>query len=424
MVAGKSNSRIDPTLGVREGTEKVAMWGLFLTLPIERVVTVDVTGFTVRPVYLFMALLIVLNAGEIPRSGVAGLVGAGIALAIGASAVSSLDPRQTAGYAAWGVFTIVFFVSMVGRLRERRELIATWTNVYVLTAGLWGFFTVADSILSFGFDSLAYSFVGDLPRVQALAYEPSFLAFYLVPAFYLSFATSQHYSTAGILAGIIASTSRSGLVGLMVGGVVLLLLERRAVVKKLPICGVATALAVGLQLQLSGGAYLGFVSKPVTTVTQGKTDEASITPRFATWDDAWHVFLDHPVNGVGAGAYGGGVHELGIALELPEAEIKTTNLWLEVLAELGLLGFAALLAMLVIAVFGLWKARRHEQLATVVITAIAASAAMFAFVQTLWVPYRWIVWILAISIAFPIGGRPRSRRTHAAAPVDWTSAHG
>ena len=209
-----------------------------------------------------------MNAREIPRSGVAGLVGAGIALAIGASAVSSVDPRQTAGYAAWGIFTIIFFVSMVGRLRERRELIATWTNVYVLTAGLWGFFTLAHSILSFGFDSLAYSFVGDLPRVQVLAYEPSFLAFYLVPAFYLSFATSQHYSTAGILAGIIASTSRSGLVGLMVGGVVLLLLESRAVVKKLLICGVATAFAVGLQLQLSGGAYLGFVSKPVATVTQ------------------------------------------------------------------------------------------------------------------------------------------------------------
>ena len=96
------------------------MWGLLLTLPIERVLTADVAGFTVRPVYLFMALLAVLNARKIPRSGIAGVVGAGIAVAIGASSVQSLDPRQTVGYSAWGIFTILFFVAMVGRLRERR----------------------------------------------------------------------------------------------------------------------------------------------------------------------------------------------------------------------------------------------------------------------------------------------------------------
>ena len=56
------------------------------------------------------------------------------------------------------------------------------------------------------------------------------------------------------------------------------------------------------------------------------------------------------MNGVGIGAYGGGVHELGIALDTPDSDIKTTNLWLEVLAELGVIGFASLVALLVIAV--------------------------------------------------------------------------
>ena len=132
-----------------------------------------------------------------------------------------------------------------------------------------------------------------------------------------------------------------------------------------------------------------------------------------------------PVKGVGAGAYGGGVHELGIARNVPEAEIKTTNLWLETLAELGVLGLTALLAMLVTAVFGLWKTRRREPLATFVITAILASAAMFPFVQTLWVPYRWIVWILAFGLAFPlVARRPRSveRLDDARMPGDaWAS---
>ena len=188
--------------------------------------------------------------------------------------------------------------------------------------------TVFHSVLSFGFDGLAYSFVGDLPRVQALAFEPSFLAFYLVPAFYLSFATAQHSSTGAILAGVIASTSRAGLVGLGVGGVALLLLAWRAVVKKLMICGAAATVAVGAQVIVSKGAYTGFVSSTVDV-----NDQASVGPRLATWSTAWDVFLQHPLNGVGIGAYGGGVHELGIALGTPDSAIKTTNLWLEVLSR-------------------------------------------------------------------------------------------
>jgi O-antigen ligase len=133
------------------------------------------------------------------------------------------------------------------------------------------------------------------------------------------------------------------------------------------------------------------------------------------------VFLNHPIKGVGAGAYGGGVHELGVALNVPAGEIKTTNLWLETLAELGVLGLAALLAMLVVAVVGLWKTRRREPLATFLITAIVASAAMFPFVQTLWVPYRWIVWILAVSLAFPLVAQPKRSVEQRSARTD---AHG
>ena len=202
-----------------------------------------------------------------------------------------------------------------------------------------------------------------------------------------------------------ASRSRAGLVGLAVGGVVLLLLGRWAVVKKLAICASAAAAAAGIAFLLSRGAYGGFITKAVTV---DSADQASIAPRLATWDDAWSVFVAHPVNGVGTGAYGGGVHELGIALDVPAAEIKTSNLWLEVLAELGALGIAALSAMLMIVVIALWRRRREEPFAPFVITAIVASTAMFAFVQTLWVPYRWIVWILGFSLAFPLAvARPR-----------------
>ena len=145
--------------------------------------------------------------------------------------------------------------------------------------------------------------------------------------------------------------------------------------------------------------------------------QASIAPRLATWDDAWNVFLNHPVNGVGAGAYGGGVHELGIALDVPEARDQDREPVARGAGGARDARLAALLALLMIAVVGLWRRRRQEPLAPFVITAIVASAAMFAFVQTLWVPYRWIVWILAFSLAFPlVDGRARSRADEQTTP--------
>jgi O-antigen ligase len=381
--------------------EAFAVWGMFLTLPIERILVLNVAGFTIRPVYPFMGLLILLNARRLPRAGVAGVVGTAVLLAVFVSAMTTESPRLTTGYALWASFTVLFFVSAVARLRESRELIGFWTRAYVTGAGLWSLFALGQWILSFWVSNLAYSFFGSLPRIHALALEPAFFAFYLIPAFLLSFGTAQYHWTVAGLAAIVLSTSRAGLLGLAVGFAVLMILARRTDAKKVAIAAASAIIAVGLLANFSRGGSLGLSSHQVNKPESILHERASVAPRLGTWSTAWKLFVNNPVDGVGTGAFGGGLHEEGIAVDVPASDLKTTNLWLEVGAEQGLLGIGALLAWIAVGVGGVWRRRTYEELAPFVLAAALASLAMFAFVQTWWVPYRWIVWVIAYSIAFP-----------------------
>ena len=387
--------------GGRELAEAVGVWGTFLTLPIERVLVVDVAGFTIRPAYPFMALLIFVNARCIRQAGVTAAVGSGILLSVVISAVTTGNARLSAGYTLWATFVVLFFLSSVGRLRGRRDLVYVWARAYVATAGLWGIFTIGQWIFSFWFPTLEYSSFGSFPRVHALALEPAFLAFYLVPPLILSFGTAQYHWTAAMLAAVVVSTSRSGLLGLAVGLVVLIVLVRGREAWRIAVAAGAATLSVAVLLLASHGSYLGFSSstgfeKPSSVLK----DPASVAPRLHSWSDAWKVFVDNPIDGVGPGAFGAALHDRGVALGISEGDLKTTNLWFEILAEEGVLGAIALLAWVVVGLAALWRRLRVEALAPAVFAAAVASLAMFAFVQTWWVPCRWIVWILAYSIGF------------------------
>jgi len=388
---------LGPMRRVRDRCETLAIWGMFLTLPIERVLVLEASGFTIRPVYPFMAALIFLHAGRIRHSGIAGVVAGLIVGAVVVSAVTSESPRLTAGYTAWAVIAVLFFVATVGAVRESRDRLEFWVQAYITTGALWGVFALAQWLLSFFVTDFAYAFLGSLPRVHGLAFEPSFFAFYLIPPLLLSLRTVQVRSTGLTLIGVILSTSRTGLVGLVAGGAALTILAKREVAKRMVVAGLALGVALTLAAVVSRGSYLDFVANTVSL-----DEPESISRRLATWSEAWTVFTANPIDGAGVGAYGGGLHAEGIALGVPEADLKTTNLWLEVLAELGVLGFGALVAWIVIPVAGIWRRRAEDELTSFVLAALLASTAMLAFVQTWWVPYHWTVWIIAYGLAFPL----------------------
>jgi hypothetical protein len=100
--------------------------------------------------------------------------------------------------------------------------------------------------------------------------------------------------------------------------------------------------------------------------TQGQTGipDTSLVRRYVLNVAAWHVFLDHPVLGVGPGhfaeyyslPYG---NRVGLIEQLKK--YRGHNLYLETLAETGILGLASFLAVILAIMGGLWRAWKELQ---------------------------------------------------------------
>jgi putative inorganic carbon (hco3(-)) transporter len=91
--------------------------------------------------------------------------------------------------------------------------------------------------------------------------------------------------------------------------------------------------------------------------------DSSARLRYVEGVACWHVFLDHPILGVGPGhfapyysvSYGSqvGMHSMS------SQGYRGHDMYLETLAELGVIGFVCLLAILLMSMQGLWQAYRR-----------------------------------------------------------------
>jgi O-Antigen ligase len=138
--------------------------------------------------------------------------------------------------------------------------------------------------------------------------------------------------------------------------------------------------------------------------TQGQTavPDGSIAKRYELNVAAWHVFLDHPVLGVGPGhfaayyslAYG---NRVGLVELLKK--YRGHNLYFETLAETGILGLASLLAIILAIMGGLWRVWRtwqHED-SEFADTAMAFFLSFLAYLITaifVHLSYQRYLWLL------------------------------
>lgn len=91
-------------------------------------------------------------------------------------------------------------------------------------------------------------------------------------------------------------------------------------------------------------------------VTEFATAEAdrNVSTRLVLWDMSWSMFLDHPLLGVGMGDY-----SIEAEKRLAERQVRTTvdshNVFLQVLATRGLVGFLPFVAFFAVLVRSLWR---------------------------------------------------------------------
>jgi O-antigen ligase len=160
------------------------------------------------------------------------------------------------------------------------------------------------------------------------------------------------FGVVACLAGIIATHSRGGTLGLAVAVTLFALLSRRKAIAT--VCVLLAAAGVFLLAPMS------FWQRN-ETASMGAED-LSIVGRLEAWQVAARIFEERPLLGVGEGAF--------LAAWSQYAPIDSNrlfghryvahNLILEVLGQLGLVGLLGLMGFILLSVVSAWKARNGE----------------------------------------------------------------
>lgn len=211
----------------------------------------------------------------------------------------------------------------------------------------------------------------------------------------------------GLVFAIVGVLSGAGLrervaygVAVAVGGAALLATLSRTAWLALLVALVVVALAgVARRLLLAGLAVLVLVSLPVTLPRFTSPDAGADNVRLSIWEEAWRIFLDHPVAGIGLGRF-----DL-YATPIPAPEglrppPHAHDVVLTFAAEAGVLGGLGVIAILAVAVADAWRgARRAGPALRPAAAAAAGSVAALVVVGVLDDPLtgprtRVVVWIL------------------------------
>jgi len=141
---------------------------------------------------------------------------------------------------------------------------------------------------------------------------------------------------------------------------------------------------------------------------RAEAPDSSAVRRYVENVAAWRVFLDHPVLGVGPGhfaAYYSNDYSNRLGLVEQTHYYRAHNLYLETLAETGLVGFACFIAIVGVTMRGLWSERRrlidrHPELAyaaTALFVSLSAYGVSAVFAHLSYPRYFWL--LLAVSSA-------------------------
>jgi len=215
-----------------------------------------------------------------------------------------------------------------------------------------------------------------------------------------------------ILGGLLLTYSRGTLLaGLVMFGMMAYmgLLKPRQVLIAVLVMGVLVAtFAPGVITRM--GTLGPLKSLLFRTNFTSQVPDTSAVHRYVLDAAAWHVFLDHPIFGVGPGHFAEYYSiPYGNRIGLIEATKKLLahNLYLGTLAETGVTGFACLLAIFFVIMQGLWKERRRwlqsrpelASLATAFFLCLCAYAMSAAFIHLSYQRYFWLLMALSSAAA-------------------------
>lgn len=260
------------------------------------------------------------------------------------------------------------------------QYVKTWVSVQrvigvlLLSGAAESAYALVQVVVGAGPSSFA---VGDVLRASGTFDQPNPFAGYLgtlLPlGVLLALTVPTRLQKAGawlgvsiVLAGFLASQSRGAWLGLAVATLLVLLVwspRSRALLLPLGyLAAIGGILAVvGVLPEAVTGRlgvifdYFGLFDVRAVPVT---SENFAVVERMAHWQAGWLMFLDHPLLGVGPGNYPA-VYERYFLDGWVDALGHAHNYYLNVAAEIGVVGLAGVAALLVVAFRSIVKALRE-----------------------------------------------------------------
>ncbi len=295
------------------------------------------------------------------------------------SIVNAVNFERALTVYVFSAFVIIFALTIpqvVRTVRQARWII--WALLLsALIVSLFGLYQFAGDVVGLpeSLTGLREHYTGSVfgfPRVHSTALEPLYFANYLLIPIAIAFLlwlgktklavkdkagklarifNSRWFLLAVVLTGIIAlvlTLSRGGYLGLIATAVMLLIIGWRQIfthrnIYIIVIAALAIAVAAIGFLNFSGRFSVDAFIEQATEYQGG----AGVEERYQTYDEAKKLFAAHPLFGVGIGNFGPEVATY--PHRMPEGGwLIVNNEPLELLAETGILGFAAIMGMLII----------------------------------------------------------------------------
>lgn len=231
-----------------------------------------------------------------------------------------------------------------------------------------------------------------------------------------------------ILGGIVLTFSRGGAVAVGATLLAMMVLREAPVRRSLVSLGVVAAVVV-----LAFPDYVARLSslEAVTALSSEsptRAADSAIVGRQTENLAAWNVFLDHPVVGVGPGAY---FREYSrdyanrLGLRYLESDRRGHSLYLEMAADLGIVGLGTFLAMVATTLAlayrsaRYWRRRDPERgiLASSFVFALLAYLASSAFLQLSYQRFFWALLALTAATAWVLRPEAEAEDETAARPA-------
>lgn len=400
-----------------------------LSLPLERIGALEYSGLTIRlsQIFLIITGLAWFFKGVVRKKlGIAAnpLI---IPLIVFAcinclSVINAQNIERSVTVLVFTIFTMFLGLIVPNLVRSRADLkkIIYVILVSAFLVSLFGIYQFVGDIIGLppeitGLRELYTKEVLGFPRVQSTAYEPLYFANYLLiplglisALFLMRGREAKPWVTIPLTilftTNLFLTISRGGYFGYIILVFVLAIIYLKNLLTPKKIIGIALiAVAVGILvvrfLGATGTVNFEVYTEHVSNIFYG----ASFQERIETFDKAKEAYWDHPLVGIGVGAFGpfSAVHPY----VMPDGGFQiVNNEFIEILAETGMLGLLSFLVILAILAFRSIKAIRvgQDKYLKAVMAGLLASfmgiLVQYQTFSTLYIMHVWFLFGLMIAV--------------------------